>query len=274
MAARASKAQKTLCTRPGCGDPIDAHELRMVDSGRGGERADRRECMTMGCNCPRFLSPDLPIDAREPIAIQSRHALMVLDEDGLLVYRYPVDMRDPGVVEDLRADLGGGQIELPDDDGVYYLVYAQTGVARQAAQHALRAAHAALPTPDDAGPNKIGGVEDDRLVDTHLGDVRAAVARLVDTHLELDPDAIQDDVKHLVQRLRALHVNDHLGDMAWRAAAWLEAAHLFIGEIPRQEPLAVLIREGEVRGFAAGIAVQAGREHVEDVRWYRGMLPK
>jgi hypothetical protein len=268
--ASAPKAPKALCTRPGCGDPIDAHELRMVDSGRDGERADRRGCMTTGCTCPRYLSSELPIDTREPIAIQSRHTLMVLDEEGLLAYRYPVDMRDLGAVEDLRTDLGGGQIELPDDDGVYYLVYTQPGVARQAAQHALQAAYAALPAA--AEPDDGAGVGDDN-EPSEIDAVRAAVAQLADTHLELNPAAIQDDVKHLVQRLQTLHVDD-LGEAVRQATAWLETAHLFIGEIPKQEPLAVLIREGEVRGFAAGIAVQAGREHVEDVRWYRGLLPK
>lgn len=67
----------------------------------------------------------LPIDPAEPMATQSRQALMIATERGWLNYRRPVNMNIPSQVEALRAELGP-DVELPTDSGAYYLVYVDT----------------------------------------------------------------------------------------------------------------------------------------------------
>lgn len=78
------------------------------------------------------VDTDLPIRTSEPMAIQSRHSLMIAEEEELLVYRYPVDMREQKQVDDLRRDLGGDPVDLPQDTGVYYLVLVETENGQQA----------------------------------------------------------------------------------------------------------------------------------------------
>lgn len=68
------------------------------------------------------MSRELPIDTNEPMATQSRQALMIADEMDLLTYRQPFDLRVDTQRTALRAELGEAA-ELPDDAGVYYLVY-------------------------------------------------------------------------------------------------------------------------------------------------------
>lgn len=64
----------------------------------------------------------LPIDPSEPMATQSRQALMIAHDAGWLTYRQPVDMRHDDQVQQLRDELGP-DAELPNDDGSYYLIY-------------------------------------------------------------------------------------------------------------------------------------------------------
>jgi hypothetical protein len=68
------------------------------------------------------MTDEMPIDATESMATQSRHALMLAAELSLLTYRWPVDMRQDVQVAQLRKELGD-HAELPDNDGVFYLVY-------------------------------------------------------------------------------------------------------------------------------------------------------
>ncbi len=69
---------------------------------------------------------ELPIDQNEPMAIQSRRALMLADRLGLLTYRMPIDMTNTDQVDTIRGELGGGVL-LPDDArGVYYFAYVHT----------------------------------------------------------------------------------------------------------------------------------------------------
>jgi redox-sensitive bicupin YhaK (pirin superfamily) len=69
---------------------------------------------------------EMPIDATESMATQSRHALMLAAEANLLTYRWPVDMRQDAQVAQLRKELGA-DAQLPDNDGVFYLVYVTYG---------------------------------------------------------------------------------------------------------------------------------------------------
>lgn len=66
--------------------------------------------------------PDTPISSAQSVSLQSRHALRVLQQHDVLSYHCAVNMRDPGQVDRLRARLGP-DVELPTDDGVYYLVF-------------------------------------------------------------------------------------------------------------------------------------------------------
>lgn len=61
-----------------------------------------------------------PIDATEPIALQSRHALRLSDELGLLIFRWPLDMTNEAQVAATLDELGP-ECQLPDDTlGAYY----------------------------------------------------------------------------------------------------------------------------------------------------------
>lgn len=62
----------------------------------------------------------LPIDSKEPMATQSRHALMRGTDRDLLHFHRPVNMSDPEQVALLRAELGD-DADLPTDGGMYYL---------------------------------------------------------------------------------------------------------------------------------------------------------
>jgi hypothetical protein len=66
----------------------------------------------------------LPVDEAQTMSTQSRHALMIAHELGLLVYRMPVDFRTPQLVDQVRAELGPNAV-LPTE-GVYYLTYIPT----------------------------------------------------------------------------------------------------------------------------------------------------
>ncbi len=65
-----------------------------------------------------------PIDPNQAMTIQSREALMrAHHQDKLVVYRWPVDMTDQAVINDVLAETGP-RITLPDDTtGVYYFLY-------------------------------------------------------------------------------------------------------------------------------------------------------
>lgn len=64
----------------------------------------------------------LLIDPSDPVAIQSRHALMIADEERLVMYREPIDTRDATQVARLRAELGD-DCAMPEVAGVYYFLY-------------------------------------------------------------------------------------------------------------------------------------------------------
>ncbi len=68
----------------------------------------------------------LPIDDEEPMAFQSRHALMMATEERWGVrYRRPVTLRTPEQRAELRKELGA-KAALPSEEGIYYLVYLDT----------------------------------------------------------------------------------------------------------------------------------------------------
>jgi len=67
----------------------------------------------------------LPIDSGEPMATQSRHALMIGTERDLLHFDRPVNMSNPVHVAQVRAELGA-DADLPTDGGTYYLASIQS----------------------------------------------------------------------------------------------------------------------------------------------------
>lgn len=68
----------------------------------------------------------LPIDAAEPMATQSKQALMIAVEHGWVAnYHRPYNLSLPGRLDALRAALGP-DAELPTDGGIYYLVFVNT----------------------------------------------------------------------------------------------------------------------------------------------------
>lgn len=67
----------------------------------------------------------LPIDPSEPMATQSRHALMLATEHGWLNFRRPVNTSNPEQLATLREELGE-DADLPTDGGTYYLAYIDT----------------------------------------------------------------------------------------------------------------------------------------------------
>jgi hypothetical protein len=69
---------------------------------------------------------ELPINPRTVMSDQSKQALMIAEDLGLLTYRMPIDMTVPAQVETIRGELGPDAV-LPDDhDGVYYFVYVES----------------------------------------------------------------------------------------------------------------------------------------------------
>lgn len=252
--------RKTRCVRPGCHHPIEAHELVMAGRSAGGSQvADRGRCNTEHCDCPRYLSAEMPIDADESMGLQSRHALMLAELFGLLIYRYPVDMRDPEWIETLRHDLGeDANIELPTDDGVYYFVIVETDDGVDEARQAILAALHALNPPT---------AESD--FEETARSIRSELEQLRDARERMEAPAFRHTVRQLEQRLWAAAVGaSH--DQAAEAATWLQNAHA----VARWGRLPMLIREGEARGFVVGRATKAGRETVEKIRYYHGLLPK
>lgn len=258
---------RTRCERPGCGHEIEAHELLMTGRAEdGSEVAERGGCNDSRCGCPRFLSAELPIDTAEPMALQSRHALMLAELVGLLTYRYPVDMRELGSVETLRFDLGeGAQLDLPTDDGVYYFVYVDTGDGLQEARDAVRCAIHALSTP---GPNTEHAFQATATA-TAIRDELAKLVEALVGEKPMEAKAFRQAVYGLEQQLWTEAVGSAY-DQAADAATWLQNAQA----VARWGPMPMLVKEGEVRGFVAGLAATAGRAAVERVRYYRGLLPK
>jgi hypothetical protein len=256
---------RTRCERPGCDHEIDGHVLIMTgrtEEDDGSQIAERGACNDPHCGCPRFLSAELPIDTAEPMALQSRHALMLGELFGLLTYYYPVDMRELGSVETLRYDLGEhADLDLPADDGVYYFVYIDTDDGLQETQTAVQAAINALSEP--AAEEAFQPT-----ADTVRAELDELAKGLVGEK-PMEAKAFREAARRLEKQLWDAAVGA-AHDQAADAATWLEHAQA----LARWGLMPMLIKEGEVRGFVAGLAAKAGRAAVEKIRYYRGLLPK
>lgn len=219
---------------------------------------------------------ELPIRTTEPMAFQSRQMLMVAKTLGLLAYRYPVDMNEQAQVATLREDLGaaGQTVDLPTDNGVYYLVIVDSDEVPQAAEEARRAIQAALAAlpAEPWGEHLVmaGLLNEDEVAefDETVSSARAELARLAEPSQPLESQSlkrIEDQLRALASSTTAPPADDPILD----AASWLSQAQTAVrrGRVP------VLIREGEVRGFVMGLAVKAGRETAAKLRYYHGLLP-
>lgn len=71
----------------------------------------------------------LGIDPTAALSIQCMQMLMTAQEEGILVYRWPVDISNRTAVQNLRAELG--KVNLPDPDITYYFAYVPTSNGRQ-----------------------------------------------------------------------------------------------------------------------------------------------
>jgi hypothetical protein len=193
---------------------------------------------------------ELPILTTEPMALQSRQMLMIAAELGLLTYRRPVNMAEAKQALTLREDLGEDLRELPQDAGVYYFVYVNTDQRVPEIRNAIQGALDALPAPHRS--SRLGG---------QLEELANADPNQVITA------AFQETAQDVAWKLDRMAAK--AGPGLLRTVELLKS----LDEINRRTRVPVLIREGEVRGFVAGLAVKAGREAAERLRYYVGMLP-
>lgn len=63
--------------------------------------------------------------AGQAVSTQSKKLLRYAMDAGLLTYRMTVELRAPESIDRLRGELGD-QVQLPEDDGVYYWVFIPT----------------------------------------------------------------------------------------------------------------------------------------------------